>query len=89
MEVLLVRLHTQKLVGRTDVAIGFHANTAKEYAAAFSKALSFSSKEALIMRQRARKSAKRFSEEGFARSWVGQLDKLVSVYTGEVSGRRI
>ena len=68
---------------------GFHADTVQEYSAAFSIALDLSPKEALRMRQRARKSAKRFSEEMFAESWVRQLDKLVDLYNKGGSSLRV
>ncbi|MCJ1388836.1 asparagine-linked glycosylation protein [Xylographa bjoerkii] len=56
---------------------GFHASTSSEYAEAFSKAFSLSFTEALIMRHRARLSAKRFSEKKFASRWNSQLDALI------------
>lgn len=64
---------------------GFHASTAKEYAAAFAKALALPLRETVQMRHRARKSAKRFSEEEFGRRWAGQLDKLVEMHRKEGS----
>ncbi|KAK6332925.1 asparagine-linked glycosylation protein [Orbilia brochopaga] len=42
---------------------GYHATTAIEYADGFRKALSLDSAETAAMRERARKSAMRFSEE--------------------------
>jgi alpha-1,2-mannosyltransferase len=33
--------------------------------------------DALAMRQRARKSSRRFSEEVFAKQWLQQMEKLV------------
>lgn len=60
---------------------GFHASTSTEYADGFDKALSLSSSEALEMRLRARKSAKRFTEDVFRAKWNEQLRKLVDMQT--------
>lgn len=60
-------------------SLGFHATTPTEFAEGFAKALSLSPEDALAMRLRARKSAKRFSEEVFATAWVGQMEKLVAL----------
>jgi alpha-1,2-mannosyltransferase len=54
---------------------GFHATTATEFAEGFQQALSLQDK--LAMRRRARLSAKRFTEEEFAKGWISQMDKLV------------
>lgn len=64
----------------TSLRVGFHATTSSEYAAGFDKALSL--KDPLSVRQRARKSAQRFSEDEFARKWIAQLDKLVGMHSG-------
>lgn len=55
--------------------IGFHASTATEFAEGFEQALALPDK--LAMRLRARDSAKRFTEEEFARGWIAQMEKLV------------
>ncbi|KAL2143468.1 hypothetical protein VTI28DRAFT_10455 [Corynascus sepedonium] len=55
---------------------GFHATTAKEFADGFQAALSLS--DPYAVRQRARQSAKRFTEEEFARRWTEQMEKLVA-----------
>jgi alpha-1,2-mannosyltransferase len=55
--------------------IGFHATTATEFAEAFEQALALEYK--LAMRLRARESAKRFTEEEFAKRWIVQMEKLV------------
>lgn len=55
--------------------IGFHATTPEEFAAGFERALSLPNPYAV--RLRARKSAKRFTEEEFARRWIVQLEKCV------------
>ena len=57
--------------------LGYHATTATEFAEAFTKALSLSSLDTLAMRQRARKSARRFTEDEFALGWLRALDELV------------
>ncbi|KAH6621432.1 glycosyltransferase family 4 protein [Chaetomium sp. MPI-SDFR-AT-0129] len=54
---------------------GFHATTAAEFAEGFEKALSLPNPYAV--RQRARQSAKRFTEEEFARRWTEQMEELV------------
>ncbi|KAK5661458.1 hypothetical protein OQA88_11359 [Cercophora sp. LCS_1] len=56
---------------------GFHATTSTEFAEGFEKALSLHNP--LRVRQRARKSAKRFTEEGFAKRWTSEMEKLVSM----------
>lgn len=56
---------------------GFHASTAEEYTDGFRKALSLSPSETLAMRQRARKSARRFTDRGFAEKWIQHMDRLV------------
>jgi len=54
---------------------GFHATTSTEFAAGFEQALALPDK--LSMRKRARRSAKRFTEEEFAKGWTMQMEKLV------------
>ncbi|KAL0470575.1 alpha-1,2-mannosyltransferase [Neurospora intermedia] len=56
---------------------GFHATTSKEFAEGFEKALSLPNPYAV--RLRARKSAKRFTEEEFARRWIEQLEKCAAM----------
>lgn len=55
---------------------GFHAITAAQFAEGFEKALSLSAAETLAMRRSARGSAKRFTEEEFAKRWIAQMEKL-------------
>jgi alpha-1,2-mannosyltransferase len=55
--------------------IGFLATTATEFAEGFEMALSLEDK--LAMRLRARQSAKRFTEEQFAKRWISQMERLV------------
>ncbi|KAL2149680.1 hypothetical protein VTH82DRAFT_8332 [Thermothelomyces myriococcoides] len=59
---------------------GFHASTASEFADGFKKALSLP--DPYTVRQRARQSAKRFTEEEFARRWTEQMEKLVAAKRG-------
>lgn len=56
---------------------GFHATSVEEFAEGYKMALSVPNP--LAMRQRARKSAKRFTEEEFARDWLVQMDRLVAL----------
>ena len=62
-----------------DGATGFRATTEDEFAAAFEAALALPVEEKIAMRQRARVSARRFSEEMFADLWTGQVERLVDV----------
>jgi alpha-1,2-mannosyltransferase len=59
--------------------LGFHATTADEYAEGFRKALTLSLEETIAMRQRARKSAERFTDQVFAERWLKNMDKLVQL----------
>ncbi|KAK3321410.1 glycosyltransferase family 4 protein [Cercophora scortea] len=61
---------------------GFHATTTTEFAQAFEEALSLPNPTAV--RLRARKSAKRFTEEEFAKRWTAQMETLVAL---SVSGK--
>ncbi|KAH7320237.1 alpha-1,2-mannosyltransferase alg11 [Stachybotrys elegans] len=56
---------------------GFHATTAEEFATGYEKALSMPNP--LSVRQRARKSAQRFTEEEFARGWLVEMERLVAI----------
>lgn len=56
---------------------GFHATTVDEFAAAFEQALVLP--DPLAWRERARRSAKRFTEEAFARKWLEQMERLVAM----------
>lgn len=58
---------------------GFHASTKEEYAEGFRKALTLSPQETLAMRQRARKSAERFTDRTFAESWLKNMELLVAL----------
>ncbi|KAE9377431.1 glycosyltransferase family 4 protein [Stipitochalara longipes BDJ] len=60
-----------------DEPTGFHATTATEFAEAFEQALALEDK--LAIRLRARESAKRFTEEEFAKRWIVQMEKLVKL----------
>ena len=59
--------------------IGFHASTVSEYSKAFAKSLSFSPAETLAIRIRARKSALRFTDRGFAEKWIKHMERLVNL----------
>ncbi|CAK7265577.1 asparagine-linked glycosylation protein [Sporothrix epigloea] len=56
---------------------GFHATTADNFAKAFDQALSLP--DPLAWRKRARRSAKRFTEEQFQRKWLEQTDRLMAL----------
>ncbi|KAM7208503.1 GDP-Man:Man(3)GlcNAc(2)-PP-Dol alpha-1,2-mannosyltransferase [Naviculisporaceae sp. PSN 640] len=56
---------------------GFHATKSTEFAQGFEKALSLPNPSAV--RLRARKSAKRFTEEEFAKRWTAQMEALVAM----------
>lgn len=58
---------------------GFHATTPTEFAQGFEAALSLPPEAKLAMRKRARRSAKRFTEEEFAKDWIIQMEKLVAL----------
>ncbi|KGO44912.1 Glycosyl transferase, family 1 [Penicillium expansum] len=60
-----------------DGATGFRAETEEQFAASFEAALALPEAEKLAMRQRARRSAQRFTEEEFSRKWLDQVQKLV------------
>ena len=65
---------------------GFHASKPPEFADAFAKALSLGEDECFAMRERARKSSERFSEEAFMKAWTEQMHKLLALemkYRGE------
>ncbi|KAI9885408.1 MAG: hypothetical protein M1823_002792 [Watsoniomyces obsoletus] len=68
---------------------GFHATTASEFAAAFTKALSLPEEETLAMRLRARASAKRFTENMFARGWLEKVEQLVEMRRTGSSRKRL
>ncbi|KAL1959227.1 hypothetical protein VTO42DRAFT_2733 [Malbranchea cinnamomea] len=62
-----------------DGGTGFRASTETEYAAAFETALALPDEEKVAMRLRARRSARRFSDEEFARRWLAEMEKLVEL----------
>lgn len=65
------------VIDEGDGPTGFHASTESEYAAAFKDALSLSPSDALAMRLRARKTAKRFNELAFEEQWLKHMSRLV------------
>ena len=71
--------------GESSLATGFRTTTEEEFAAAFEAALALPADEKVAMRTRARKSARRFSDEAFAKQWIEQMEKLVGL---QVEGRR-
>jgi len=58
---------------------GYLASTEEEFAEGFRKALGLGTEEKVEMRERARKSARRFSEEVFEEKWIRQLKRLVEL----------
>ncbi|KAJ5468586.1 Glycosyl transferasefamily 1 [Penicillium sp. IBT 31633x] len=60
-----------------DGATGFRAETEEQFAASFEAALALPEAEKVAMRQRARRSAQRFTEEEFSRKWLDQMQKLI------------
>jgi alpha-1,2-mannosyltransferase len=63
-----------------DGATGFRATTEEDFAAVFEAALALPREEKVSMRTRARESAKRFTEELFARRWIAEVEKLVTMH---------
>ncbi|OCK99161.1 glycosyltransferase family 4 protein [Cenococcum geophilum 1.58] len=64
---------------------GFHASTVSEYSKAFAKSLSFSPAETFAIRTRARKSALRFTDRGFAEKWIKHMERLVNLQIEKAS----
>ncbi|KAK6518944.1 asparagine-linked glycosylation protein [Arthrobotrys megalospora] len=62
---------------------GYHATTAEEYAEGFKQALSLSVTDTVAMRERARKSSFRFSEEIFEEQWNKIMDALLGLLEGK------
>lgn len=61
-----------------DGATGFRATSEDEFAAAFEAALALPWEEKVAMRERARRSARRFNEEEFSKKWLAQLARLMA-----------
>jgi len=70
-------------------ATGFRATTEEEFAAAFQGALALPKEEKVAMRARARESARRFTEEEFARRWIVEVEKLVMMAKPQASRRNV
>ncbi|ETI22023.1 hypothetical protein G647_06093 [Cladophialophora carrionii CBS 160.54] len=68
--------------------IGFLAETADEYAAAYARVAAMSAQERLAMRLRGRASTKRFTEEAFARKWVAEMETLVGLQKSKTGQAR-
>ncbi|KAF3168271.1 asparagine-linked glycosylation protein [Orbilia oligospora] len=62
---------------------GYHATTAEEFAQGFKEALSLSDEDTVAMRERARKSSLRFSEEIFEEQWNSVMDTLLGLLEGK------
>ena len=58
---------------------GYHAETDEQFAMAFRTVFGMNDEERLAMRLRNRESAKRFTEEAFARKWIGEMEELVKM----------
>ena len=65
---------------------GYHVETDEQFAKAFGTVFGMSAEERLEMRQRIRASAKRFTEEAFARKWIGQMEELVKLQLERAKG---
>ncbi|PGH27542.1 hypothetical protein AJ80_00783 [Polytolypa hystricis UAMH7299] len=60
-------------------ATGFRASDETQFAAAYEAVFALPEVERVAMRERARKSSKRFGEEVFTKMWVGEVEKLVKL----------
>lgn len=58
---------------------GFHAQDAEGFARGFADALGMGEEEGFAMRERARRSSERFSEEVFEERWIAELGGLVGL----------
>ncbi|KAK0792316.1 asparagine-linked glycosylation protein [Friedmanniomyces endolithicus] len=67
---------------------GFRATTPEQFAAGFAEALSLPADEAFAMRQRARKSSWRFSEQVFNDAWTSHLEILVDLASPQLKRGR-
>ncbi|ERF68075.1 hypothetical protein EPUS_08511 [Endocarpon pusillum Z07020] len=61
---------------------GYHAETAAEFAEGYRRVMQMEPEERYAMRVRGREVAKTFTEEAFARKWIEQVEKLISMQTG-------
>ena len=69
-----------------ELTVGYHASTASGFAEAYAKALVLPKDECIAMRERARVSASRFSDEVFMTAWTCEMQKLLRLekrYRGE------
>lgn len=67
---------------KLDIVIegtGFHCITKEEFANAFERVLSLPEDEVMVMRTRARASAKRFDENTFEEAWMKEFGALMSL----------
>lgn len=58
---------------------GYLASTVEEFTERFRKALGLWAEEKVKMRERARRSARRFSEQVFEEKWMRQMERLVEM----------
>ena len=58
---------------------GFQAETDEQFSQGFGTVFSMNQQERLKMRLRCRESAKRFTEEAFARKWVAEMEEQVEL----------
>jgi alpha-1,2-mannosyltransferase len=63
---------------------GYHAETDEQFATAFGFVFGMNDAERLEMRLRNREAAKRFTEEAFARKWIGRMEELVRMQIARV-----
>ncbi len=67
---------------------GYHAETAEEFSKGFRSVMQMEPEERCAMRVRGRNVAKNFTEEAFARKWIEQVEKLVSLQAGKASSSK-
>ena len=70
------------VISTRDGPTGYHASTEREYSLAFGNALSLDRGEALAMRMRARRNARRFNVEAFNDGWIKHVERLVALRIG-------
>lgn len=68
-----------------DQPTGYHAETAEDFARGFQRVMQMAAEERYAMRVRGRKVARRFTEEAFARQWVEEVGKLVSMQSARTA----
>lgn len=63
--------------GLIGCVVGYHCETEEEFAEAFEKVLGLGEEEVRGMRERARRTARRFDEETFEGKWLEGFETLV------------